>query len=73
MGPLAFPPDFRRRVFVVGFLIRLATTGFSSLWSLSEIPCLVQKPTEAIPGRKKREALEGERVKPVKRFRDKQG
>jgi len=39
---------------------------------ISELPPLVQRPTDSVPRRQKRETFERERMEPVKRFRDKQ-
>ncbi len=38
---------------------------------MSELPRLVQRPTDSVPRRQKRETFERERMEPVKRFRDK--
>ena len=94
-GAFVFPADFCRRVFVVNFLVRLATANTSNLGGtcfvrsrllmvaeksdaprlvrpMPERPRLVQHPAESVPRRQKRETFERERMKPIRRFCDKQ-
>jgi hypothetical protein len=56
--------------FVEAFLIRLATAVPSVSHLPSQFPDPADGPTEHVPGREKREALEGEGMKPIKHFRD---
>ena len=39
---------------------------------MPELPRIIQRPTDSVPCRQKRETFERERMEPVKRFRDKQ-
>jgi hypothetical protein len=61
---------FWPRDFVAVFLVRLATAVPSVSHLPSQFPDPADCPTEHVPGREKRQALEGEGMKPIKHFGD---
>jgi hypothetical protein len=63
---LAFLP----RDFVAVFLVRLATAVPSVSHLPAQFPDPAHCPTEHVPGRQKRQALESEGMKTIKHFRD---